>query len=69
MRDFINYTLAWFIVIVGLILGAVFSWSFITWDLPDLHLVIEMVPEVIRIILVLSVFGGLMTTISELEEK
>ena len=69
MKDFINYTLAWFIVIVGLILGAVFSWSFITWDLPDLHLVIEMVPEVIRIILVLSVFGGLMTTISELEEK
>ena len=69
MRDFINYTLAWFIVIVGLILGAVLSWSFIAWDLPDLQRVIEVVPEITRIALVLSVLGGLMTTISELAKK
>lgn len=69
MRDFINYTLAWFIVIVCITLGAVLSWSFITWDLPDLQRGIEVVPEVIRITLVLSVFGGLMNTISELAKK
>jgi len=69
MKDFINYTLAWLIVIAGIILGAVLSWSFIAWDLPDPQRVIEVVPEVARIVLVLSVFGGLMTAISEAAKK
>ena len=69
MRDFINYTLAWFIVIAGIILGAVLSWSFIAWDLPDLQRVIEVGPEITRIALVLSVIGGLMITIFELAKK
>ena len=69
MKDFINYTLTWFIVIAGIILGAVLSWSFIVWDLPDLQRVIEVVPEITRIALVLSVFGGLMATIFEAAKK
>ena len=69
MKNFIAYTLAWFIVVTGIVLGAVLSWSFIAWDLPDLQRVIEVMPEVTRVILVLSVFAGLMTSISELAKK
>ena len=69
MKNFIAYTLAWLIVLTGSVLGAVLSWSFIVWDLPDLQRVIEVVPEITRSALVLSVFAGLMTSIFELAKK
>ena len=69
MKNFIAYTLAWLIVLTSIVLGVVLSWSFIAWDLPDMQRVIEVVPEVTRVVLVLSVFAGLMTSISELAKK
>lgn len=69
MKDFIGYTSAWFIVLTGAVIAAILGGSFIVWELPSPQRVIEAVPEVTRIILVLSVICGLITTISELAKK
>ena len=69
MKDFIGYTTAWFILATGVVIAAVLGGSFIVWELPSLQRVIEAVPEVTRVILVISVVGGFLTSVSEAAKK
>lgn len=69
MKDFIGYTFAWFIVLTGAVIAALLGGSFIVWELPSLQRVIEAVPEVTRIVLVISVVAGFITSVSEAAKK